>query len=351
MNWYCSREDIKRAGQIFGNSRHSIIDRTIESVSREIDTLTRRRFIPETATKLFQWPQTWSNIGTRLWLRQDLLSITTLQTKAQDSGPTTISSSDYFLEPQDLPGPYDRIEIDRSSTASFESGDTPQRSISVLGSWGYSANTKGVGTVVSGLASDATATSVVISDGSTIDVGDTLLIGSEQLFVTERASAAEPNSDLIDGALTASRSEAVTVDSGSRYTVGEVILVDSEEMLIESISSNTLNVIRAYNATTLATHSNNQAVHVFRTLTVERGVNGTTAAVHANSTAISKYEPEFDIRSLAIAMTLAEIAQEAASYGRTVGGGDGAFEFSGRALKIRMDQTINKYQRPMEFAV
>ena len=350
-NWYCSREDVKNAGQLFGDARNRIIDRTIESVSRQIDRQTRRNFIPQTATRLYRWPQPWSSASTKLWLRQDLLSVTTLQTQAQNSSPTTISSSDFFLEPQDLGAPYDRIEIDLSSTSAFESGDTSQRSISVNGSWGYSDDTRSVGTVTSGLSSDATATSMVISDGAAIDVGDTLLIESEQLFVSARSSAAEPNTDLLNGALTASRSEEVIVDSGSRYTAGEVILVDSEQMLIESISGNTLNVVRAYNGTTLATHSDDTGVHVFRTLTVERGANGTTAATHANSTAISKYEPEYAIKELAVAMTLAQLAQENSSWGRQVGSGDGAFEFSGRSFNTYVDNAMHQWMRPQEAAI
>jgi hypothetical protein len=350
-NWYATRDQVKRAGGLFGSDRHPIIDRTIEAVSDAISRQTRRNFIPKTATKLFRWPQRFSTNSTTLWLSDDLLSITTLKTQAQNTSPTTISSSDYFIEPNEYGPPYDRIEIDESSTASFESGDTQQRSISVLGSWGYSDNTSSAGTVVSGLSSDSAATSMVISDGALIDVGHTLLIESEQIFVTGVTSAAEPNSDLLDGALTADRSETVTVDSGSRYTVDEVILVDAEQMLITGISGNVLTVIRAYNSTTLAAHSNNQAVHVFRTLTIERGVNGTTAATHANSTAISKYVPEYAIQELTIAMVLAQLAQEGSSWGRQVGQGDGAFEFSGRSFNRYVDTTMHSWQRPREAAV
>jgi hypothetical protein len=350
-NWYATREEVKRAGSLFGTARHAQIDRAIESVSNSISRGTRRVFIPKIATKLYRWPQTESDDPATLWVDEDLLSVTTLQTKAQNTSPTTISSSDYFIEPNEYGPPYNRIEIDESSTASFESGDTQQRSISVLGSWGYSDNTSSSGTVVSGLSSDSTATSMVISDGSLIDVGHTLLIESEQVFVKERTSAAEPNSDLLDGVLTADRSETVTVDSGSRYSLNEVILVDAEEMLITGISGNVLTVIRGYNSTTLASHSNNQAVHVFRTLTIERGVNGTTAATHANSTAISRYDVEYAIKQLTIAMVLSELGQEGSSWGREVGSGDGAFQYGGKGFVSYVMQTMHQWQRPREAAI
>jgi len=353
-NWYTSRERVKRAVGISGTDFHDRLDDLIEAMSRRVEAWTHRRFIPITQTRLYEWPPVLSygrrSRSTVLELDADLLSVTTLQTKAQDSSPTTISSSDYFLEPNS-PGPdgvtrYDRIEIDTSSTAAFESGDTSQRSISVAGSWGYSAETRSAGTVGSGLSSDATATTMVCSNGAAIDVGDTLLIESEQIFVSDRTNAAEPNADLLDGALTATKSQvAVTVDSGSRYSAGEIILVDSEKMRVVSITGNVLTVERAVDASVLAAHNNNEAVHVFRSLTIERGVNGTTAATHANATAISKYEPPFDIAALVRGEAIAAFKQESGGWAGTVGAGEGERELAGTALSSFRHDTIHNYRR------
>jgi len=349
-NWYATREQTKRAARASGVQVDDSIDRTIEASSRSIDQATRRYFIPRTETRLYRWPQA-NGSSVRLYLDQDLISVSALRTKAQDSSPTTISSSDYFLEPENQNPPYLRIEIDLSSTAAFEGGDTPQRSISVAGSWGYSANTRSSGTVTSGLASDSAATSMVCSDGSLIDVGDTLLIESEQLFVSERTNAAEPNSDLLDGALTKDASENVTVDSGSRYSVTEVIMVDTEKMLIVGINGNVLDVQRGFDGTAVAAHSNNTAVHVFRTLTIERGVNGTTAATHANSTAVSKYEPEFPINQLCVAEAVSAIKQEMAGWGRSIGIGDNTAELQSRGLASLRNETIMRYSRLREAVI
>lgn len=344
-NWYCSREQVKRAGNIDGTSFNTRIDRIIESVSRQRDNETRRFFIPRTETRLHRWPPEQSSRSYILWLDQDLISVTTLQTQAQDASPTTISSSDFFLEPNNTGPPYDRIEIDLSSTASLESGDTPQRSISVAGSWGFSADTKSSGTVSSGLDSDATATTFVCSDSSLIDVGNTLLIESEQVFVSDRAFA-NLGSILIDGALTQNNAEvSVTVDGSHGLSAGEVIMVDSEKMFIESINSNTLTVVRAYDDSRIAAHNDNTAVQVARTLTIERGVNGTTAATHADATAISKYEPPFDIQNLCIAESLAMFAQEGGHWGRVVGTGEGQREFNGRNLSEYRKMVKKQYQR------
>ena len=350
-NWYTSREAVKRAVRLNGNENDEAVDRLIESASRRIDDETHRRFIPQTATKVYRWPGP-QGAGDVLYLDTDLLSVSTLQTKAQDSSPTTISSDDYFLEPNNFT-PYNRIEIDISSNSSFEGGDTSQRSISVAGSWGYSNDTKSVGTVTSGLASDATATEFVCSNSSLasgINVGDTLLIESEQIFVSEKAFAAL-GSVLIDGVLTASKSENVTIDSGHGIAAGEIVRIDSEEMFVRSSAATTLTVERAYNGTTLAAHTNNTAVHINRTLTIERGVNGTTGAVHANATAISRYTPPAPIRELATAYAIADVTQEMAAWSRVIGSGDATVEASGRGIESLRNQVTSNYMRARKEAI
>ena len=352
-NWYTTREAVKRAIRSNGNENDEAIDRLIEAASRDVDNMTHRWFIPQTQTRLFRWPGNYGR-GNTLWLDTDLISVTTLQTKAQDSSPTTIASSDYFLEPSNSAPPYNRIEIDISSTASFEGGDTPQRSISVAGSWGFANDTVSVGTVSSGLASDATETEFVCSNGSLtsgINVGDTLLIESEQLFITEKAAAALA-SIVLNGALTADKSENLIVDGGTHgIAVGERIRVDSEEMFVRATTATTLTVERAYNGTTLATHSDDAAVHIFRTLTATRGVNGTTGATHANATAISAYRAPAPIRELAQGMAIAAYTQEAAAYGRAIGVGDAAVEMTGRELGALMQRVTGQYLRAREYAL
>jgi Holliday junction resolvasome RuvABC endonuclease subunit len=342
-----------RAIRSNGNENDAAIDRLIEAASRDVDNMTHRWFIPKTQTRTFRWPGNYGR-GDVLWLDADLISVTTLQTKAQDSSPTTISSDDYFLEPSNFAPPYNRIEIDISSNASFEGGDTSQRSISVAGSWGFSNDTVSVGTVASGLSSDATATEFVCSNGSLtsgINVGDTLLIESEQLFVSEKTAAAL-GSILLNGALTADKSENLIVDGGTHgISNGEVIRVDSEEMFVRGSTSTTLTVERAFNGTTLAAHNNDTAVHIFRTLTVTRGVNGTTGATHADSTAISSYRAPAPIRELTQAISIAAYTQEAAAYGRAIGVGDAAIEMTGRELSALMQRIGEQYSRIREYAL
>ena len=342
-NWLISREQVKRAGGLSGSSLNARIDNIIEGVSTSLENELHRKFLSRIETRLYPWPPKDTGPRWELKLDQWLISVTTLQTMAQNTTPTTIVAADYFLEPVNLGPPYTRIEIDLSSTAAFESGDTPQRSISVLGSWGYNNATKSAGTVASGLASDAAATSMVLSDATLVDVGDTILIESEQLFVTERTNAT--SGATLSSSKSALQSETtIDVNDGTAFNVNEVILIDSERMEITSITSNNLTVLRAVDGSTLAAHDSGKAVHVFRTLTVERANNGTTAATHANSTAITKYLIPFDVQSVARGLAIAQFHQENSGYARTIGTGDGAVELQGIDLGSKHKALIKAYR-------
>lgn len=343
-NWYVGREVVKRAVGVWGKGRDAVIDRVIEQASREIDALTDRRFIPITATRQYPWPQPFRVRSYELRLDEDLLSVDSLTDEGDDA--TAISSGDYFLEPVNTGPPYFWIEIDLSTTADFLAKNTHQRAVRVTGSWGYGNATVTAGTLRDSGGINTTVTTLVCSDGSLIDVGDTLLIGSEQLFVTERTSAAEENNDLLDGALTATRSEvSVTVDDGTRYNVGEVILVDSEKMYIETINGNVLTVERAYDASVSAAHSNNAAVSVFRTLTVTRGANGTTAATHSQADAITKYTPPPDITGLALALSLGYYSMGQGGWTGIVGSGPETIETRQAGLDKLRERVRREYRR------
>lgn len=352
-NFYCTRQDIKLRGpKIEGSEYDFIVDQQIDATSRKIEKECGGRiFIPKTQTRLFRWPpELRADRSTILWLDFDLLSVSAILAQAQDLTPVAVSS--YFLEPVNQP-PYNRIEIDLSSSSYFGSGATPQRSISVAGSWGYTNATKSGGTCVSGLSSSASAVSMVCSNGFLIEVGNMLLIESEQVFVSDKTGAILGSIQLSSGATTQDMADnVVTTNSAHGVNAREVIRFDSEEMFVIAVpSTTTLSVIRAWNKTTLATHSAATALHVFRTLTIVRAQNGTTAATHADTTAVSVYTPPSDIVSLCIADVLASMQQEIASWGKTIGPIDNGLEFTGRALRALWKETTDPYKRRKDEAI
>ena len=55
----------------------------------------------------------------------------------------------------------------------------------------------------------------------------------------------------------------VDVTSGSLFEVGQTILIDSEQMWISAIATNTLTVTRGVNGTTAATHASGATIQTY----------------------------------------------------------------------------------------
>lgn len=343
-NWYCSREQVKRAAVIEGTEHHVTIDRLIEAVSRDIDGASRTRFIPVTDTRYLPYSSKYLRNG-KLYFDADLWSLTSLK----DQGTTlrTLTSGTHFiLQPENEGPPYHWAEILSSQAISFESGSTTsQRSFAIEGAWSRYSATK-VASQLNGAISTTTATTIDVDDSSLIDVGDTVLIGTEQVFVTERSET-----DLgvnSSGALTANDTDtALTLgDPAIDLSAGEIIRIDSERMRVVSVSSATAVVVeRAWDGTNLAAHLTNADIYVSRRFTVERGVNGTTAATAADNAALSKYQVPGPINELAIAEVIAALQQERAGWGRSVGTGERQVELSGRALADLRRRALGQYKR------
>ena len=346
-NWYTTRERVKRALKLSGSDRDSVIDDAITTASGEIEELTHRRFIPTTETRSFTWPQGDHLRHYVLHLDHDLLTLTALTKGGDDL--TVIAVGDVLLEPSTLGPPFDRIEIDRSTSVFYAAGNTPQRAIRVTGDWAFSDATKTAGALAEAL--DDSETDVDVTDAGKVDVGDTILVESERMFVTGRSlldTAANLN-----GALTADVSEVtVTVDDATKVKVGEVIQVNAEKMLVESISGNDLSVQRAFDGSVLATHDNATDVYVARTLTVERGANGTTAVTHDSGKAVTRYTPPGPIIGLCQALAIFYYGQDQAGWTATIGGPEqGQSEAKGIALGQLRAQVQRQFRRRVVGAV
>lgn len=340
--WYATREQFKAVVGIGGASLDVIIDQYIEAASEDIEQTLGLNFIPITATRYYPWPQ---RSGGSYILRipaMDLIAVTTLQAKALDATPTTIVAADYFLEPVNEGPPYNRIEIDLSSTAAFEAGDTSQRSILVTGRWGYREDTKAAGALAE--ADDGTETELNVTDASLIGVGDTILIGTEALFVSGRAALTIGTT--MNDTLTADLDDVtVTLTDGTAAKQGEVLLLDSEKVLVESITGNNLTVKRAYDGSTLAAHSTGITVYAYRTLTVVRAVNGTTAASHATAATITKYAPPADVVEACHAKAIAHLKQGESGWTGQISGGEGAVNLRMTNLFDLERRLSEKYSR------
>ncbi|QDN57386.1 hypothetical protein [Streptomyces sp. S1D4-20] len=313
---YCTREQAKRALDIKETARSDWqIDRAIQSAARDIDSQMNRVFYPTDATKRFDWPNFQYAYPWRLWLDQwELAAIPTSVT----SGGVTIPLSACNFEPVNSGPPYTYMELRRDLPYSFGVGSTPQRDIAITGTWaGCPSDTDPAGLLAAAVSS-TTATSVTVSDGSLVGVGDLLIVDSERMLVSNRASS-DTGQTVLSGLTTASPSDvAGTIADGTQVHVNEVIQIDSERMLIVDVTGNIATVKRAWDGTVLAAHTVGARIYAFRALTVARGQLGTTAATHINASACSIHRVPALIKDLAIAEAENRILQEIAGYARAV---------------------------------
>lgn len=334
---YCSREDVKASLDVKESARaNAQIDRLIKASSRAIEGLTHRFFYPWTGTKYFDWPNDQYAKTGRLWLNQhELVSASSVTTSG-----TVISSADYFLEPVNSGPPYSHLDLDLGSSASFDSGDTAQRSIAITGVF-YQLDETTAGALAEAL--DSSETAIDVTDSAAIGVGHIIRVDTERMIV--RGKSMLTTAQTLQTPVTASNADVImAVTTGSAYNVDEIILLDSERMLIVDIAGNNLIVKRAWDGSVLASHTGS-TIYALRTLNVIRGALGTTAASHDTASVINKHLPPPLVEQLAIAETLTALQQEGSAYARVVGSGDNQREASGKGLADLRDQVYTRYGR------
>ena len=191
---------------------------TLEAVSRRIDEWCQRSqfgsgFGPRLGTNRYD-----GAAGSCIRLADDLLSVTSLSLLASTAGSsigTPVADTDYFL--RDGEGHYDHppyrefVLHGKGTITTLGSG---LRVNGITGKWGY-----------------------------------------QDVRVTSSATTSE--------ALDTSET-GVDVSSGAAFSPGQTILIDSEQMYVSSITTNTLTVVRGANGTTAATHSTSAAIAVYQ---------------------------------------------------------------------------------------
>lgn len=331
--WYTTRERVKSAVDVKDSARaNAQIDRLIGAGARNVDRLCHRAFDPWTGTRTFDWPDLSSPTPRRFWLtgNRDLVSLTSATT-----GGLALDTAAVLLYPDEDP-PFDRVEIDQSSSAGFESGATEQRALVMTGVWGYDLVEAGVGAIAEDL--DAAETAVDVANEAAIGVGSVLRVDSERMVVTEK-SALDTGVGLAGNLTAELKNGTVPLSSTvSAPAAGEMIIIDAERMRVNEVIGTNAFVTRGYDGTTLAAHSTGANVYAYRTLTVQRGALGTTAATHTTGTALYRWFPPDPVEALNVAETLVLLAQENSAYARVIGQGENQREARGAGLaQLRRD--------------
>ena len=192
------------------------------AVSDWVDRWCNRHFYPRAQTLEFD------GSGTTRLLVPDLVSLTSIKEDTTDDKTfnDTWSATDYWLEPynaeptQHWGQPYTSLRVrQHGAKATFTSGE---QHFQIDGTWGY------------------------------------------------REHKEDSDTDLNDASMTTTKT-TVAVDDGTQFAVGQTIVIGSEQMLITSISTNNLTVARSLNGTTAAAHADNSDVYILRwPVSVER---------------------------------------------------------------------------------
>ena len=170
-----------------------------------------------TATLVFDGDE-----GTELVV-PDLISVTSLKTddNKDRTFETTWAATDYLLYPanaqptKEWGRPYSRVLVDTEAGTEdvFTQG---LQTVEIVGNWGYRD-------------------------------------------VTEDSGA-----DVNEAAAFSATDTTLTVTDGAKFAVAQTILIDSEQMYITAISTNDLTVTRGVNGTTAASHNDSSDVSIYK---------------------------------------------------------------------------------------
>jgi hypothetical protein len=162
-----------------------------EGVSEQINRWTNRRFDPYIATFFFGGDASTS------MLVPDLVSVASLKEDSNESGTFSSSwtSTDYVLLPFNadptadyIQKPYTEIWV-RKATGTQDVFQRGQRNYEIVGTWGYSYVTKTASGSVSASFNATTTTVNLDATAANFEVGWTIKIDNELMYVTSKASA------------------------------------------------------------------------------------------------------------------------------------------------------------------
>ncbi len=303
---YAWREEVKQALDFYETTRNnSVVDRAIEAGSRTVEGYLHRVFYPRVGTRYFPWPDR-NNSSSRVWFdHNEFANVTAVTT-----GGVALDPGDYYLEPVNDGPPYDRLEINLGTSSSFDAGNTPQRSIAVTGTVGYTDDWASAGTTAEALDATELGVDVDAATSVAVGVGALMRVDDEVMLVTERAWV-DTGLTLAAGLQTLKSDNAITA---AGLVQGETISVGTERMFVESVTGSTVTVIRAFDGTVLASHLTGVPIYAPRTLVVERGACGSTAATHLTGATVERWKRPPLLKQAALAEALDSLMQESSGY-------------------------------------
>ena len=220
MNIYAHLDKLKRRLEPTGTESSyttgydTALLELLNAASRMIDRFTNRRFYVWYGTKYFDGSSDPFDV-------YDLLSIDSggfdLDETADDTYGSVVVTTDYYLYPlNEWPKTQIKTAPD-GEYGGFASGI--RKGIRIVGNWGY-------------------------GDG-------------------ESASPYSDSGDSVQNNPLSSSDTSLTVSGGATFGEGQTLLIESEQVYISSISTSTLTIVRAVNGTTAASHVQNTTIYIY----------------------------------------------------------------------------------------
>lgn len=186
MNWYCSLTRVKNRLGITDTSSDTVLGQIIEQASRMIDDHCHRHFYVEKGTRYFN-----GRVLDALPI-DDVLVVTTLTADSEGDqthdGETWTEGTDYVLRP-DNRWPKDSIWLHPNGRYSFTDEDRYMKLTGFFGHGdGRSSNPVEALAATISITNGTTTTATLSADNSEVEVGETILVGTEQCFVSAKST-------------------------------------------------------------------------------------------------------------------------------------------------------------------
>lgn len=210
MNCYATLTAVKSDLGLSSTTYDAALLRYLEASSRAIDQFCNRHFYVETATRyqsgLERACERFINLD------DDLLSVTTFTADSENDGTydgETWTTSDYWLVPFNR---WPKTQIVETGYGNYGICEIPRR-YKIVGQWGYGTGKSATPYETSGLTgsvADTTSTTLTASAtaASLIYPGDTVLVDSEQMFVSAVSTTLLTVERGVNGTTAASHSAA-----------------------------------------------------------------------------------------------------------------------------------------------
>lgn len=183
---YATVTQLKAQIKITATTDDVILLGMLEAASRWINAHCGRTFYAMTETRYYGDDDLDFDVPLKLWV-DDLLSITTLKCDSALDGTysTTLAVTDYNLWPN---RGYPKLSVIlNDETGDYYAWSDGRRSIQIAGTWGYgdkAGASPWLAVASTGTVATASVTTLAVTNGADFEAGNTILVGTEQMYVT-----------------------------------------------------------------------------------------------------------------------------------------------------------------------